>query len=1067
MKIDKKTLSSVGILTLQKFLHTILIITALSFTSKLYGQNDSIKSSSANTIKGVVLDARTKKPIEAVQIQALNNVAAATSNENGEFEIDIYSSSEVLLVKAFFYNAREVAVRGKSNLEIELFPESFSDLYPVIEGISGAIRSSSITNATVGMDKIDVATYASSDNVIQNNMGGHLRAISKSGSVGSGQSIFIRGLNSINLNSQPLYVVDGVIWNNFYDLNSIHDGYINNTIANINLNDIASISVIKDGTSIYGSKGSNGVILIKTKKGVDISTKIEVNAIGGITEAPKSLPVMDGDQFRLYTTDLFGTYEFMSTESVNELDYLQDDPSDLDYNKYHNNTDWDKQVYQKGSFQNYNISVNGGDQRALYALSVGYTGSQGVIKNTNLQRLSTRFNADFFLSDYIDLGLNIGYTNMDRIMFNDGVNYLNSPTFEAMTKAQFLSPYSYTATGTLTADVEDSDIFGTGNPTAIIQNSSNDSRQYRLNMGMTPQFKLSPTLTLSHQFEYNLYKLSEQFYSPIVGVQTTYLTEMGYSNNYALAQKMRNNGIFNDTRLYYENKFGSSHKVKAIAGWRYITDFYELDFGEGHNSGSDQIRWLTTSEEFKQTAGVNNQIKSISNYANVDYSFENKYFLTTTLSIDGSSRFGRETQGGFQLFNHSWGIFPSANAAWLLSSEEFMTGASFIDMLKVRAGYGITGNDAFDPYAWSAYFTSINYMNRANGLIIANIGNPEIQWESTSKLSLGIDAIVLNDKVSLSVDLFSNKTKDLLVQEEIPEHAGSGYYWKNSGELSNKGVELSTQIKLLNLNKLTWEVGASIGRYKNNIESLPEGDIISSFKGAEIITTVGQAAGVFWGYETDGVLSSEAEAETADLSMINAFGIEDDFSAGDMHFVDQNDDGVIDDSDKTIIGDPNPDLYGSFNNKFAYGRFKLDAVFSFSYGNDIYNYLRSELESGSEFINQTTAMLNRWTYEGQVTNQPKAVYGDPMGNARFSDRWIEDGSYLRLKSLSLSYQVPINLGFIEGITLWTSVNNLFTLTNYLGRDPEVSAVNSVLFQGIDTGLIPTSRSFYLGIKMNL
>ncbi len=663
--------------------------------------------------------------------------------------------------------------------------------------------------------------------------------------------------------------------------------------------------------------------------------------------------------------------------------------------------------------------------------------------------------------------MNIGYTNIDRSLYNDGVNYNNSPTFQAMTKAEFINPYSYTSSGTLTADVEDSDIFNIGNPTAIFQNSSNISRQYRLNMGITPQFKLSPTLTLSNQFDYNLYKLNENFYSPFIGTPGETLDGLGFSYNYALVQKMRNNGMYNDTRLTYENKFGDSHMVKAIAGWRYISDFYELDYGKGHNTGSDQKRWLATDELYKITDGSNNAIKSVSNYANVDYSYEKRYFVTATLSIDGSSRFGRETQGGFQLFNHSWGLFPSASAAWLLSSEEFMAGVSYVDQLKLRAGYGISGNDAFDPYAWSAYFSSINYMERANGLILSNIGNPEIQWESTSKLSLGIDATVLNDKVDLSVDLYNNLTKDLLVLSAIPQHAGSGYYWENSGELSNKGFEVSSVVKLLHRNKLTWELGASVGHYKNQIESLPNGDFISTFKGAEILSSVGQAAGVFWGYETNGVFASEADAEAANLTTTTTGGAESTFGAGDMHFVDQNSDGVIDDLDKTVIGDPNPDIYGSFSTKFVYGRFTLDALFSFSYGNDIYNYLRSELESGSLFNNQTTAMMNRWTYEGQETDMPKAEYLDPMGNARFSDRWIEDGSYLRFKSLSLSYNIPLKSGFIEGLTVWASANNLFTFTDYLGRDPEVSANNSVLFQGIDTGLIPTTRSFYLGIKMNL
>lgn len=1061
----KKPITSGTTSILSSRINYLMFIVLFLLSSLANGQNTGT-SDTVQYVNGVIRDAKTKEPIVAAQVSTLNQEAAATTNENGEFKIGVTSQLEVLQVKAYDYNLREVPVQGNDNLEIDLYPVFFKDMYPEIEEFTGKVRSSYSTASVAGTQEIGLPVYISLDEVIQSRMGGDARIVAHSGVTGAGSSIFIRGLNSINLNAQPLYVIDGVIWNDFSDFVSLHDGFLINPLADIDLNDIESISVIKDGTSIYGSKGGNGVILVKTKRGKDFATKIEVNAAGGMVEQPASLPVMNGDQLRIYITDLLGTMNVTQAE-FEEMEFLQDDPNDLSYLTYHNSTNWDDVVYRQGRFQSYNVSVNGGDEKALYYFSMGYSGTRGVVKSTDLQRLNTRFNGDFFMSDKIKMGLNVGFTNVDRNLLDDGVNFYTSPTYLAMIKAEFLNPYMYTTSGTLTTDVEDSDVFGVGNPAAIIERALNTNKHYRLNMGILPEYQISPYLVFSSQFDFNLDKLKETYYSPIVGVADRLIEGFGISENVFRGQQMRNISIFDDTRLTFTPKIGNVHRLKAIAGWRFLNNSYESDYAEGHNSGSDQKRNLLYEEDFKTTNGVNNKINTISNYANLDYSYDNRYFLTASVSVDGSSRFGLETLGGIKLFGHMWGVFPSANLAWLISSESFMDGINFVDRLQVHAGFGLSGNDAIDPYAWSAYFNSIRYMDHANGLIIGNLANNEIQWETTGKINLGMDAILFNDRLSLSADVYQNRTRDLLTLKSLPELVGEGFFWSNGGEMSNTGYEISAVVKLLNLRSLKWEVGTRLGHYRNEILSLPDGQFTTSAYGAEILTSEGNPAGVFYGYKTDGIFTGEAEAEAANLKIIDPEGIEYYFSAGDVHFVDENPDNIIDEKDKQIIGDPNPDLYGNFNSKIALGKLTIDALFTFSYGNEIYNYLRAELESGNDFVNQTTIMLNRWSYEGMETNQPKAVYGDPMGNSRFSDRWIEDGSYLSLKSLSINYSIPLKSNVIEGINIWASANNLWTLTNYLGRDPEVSAQRAVLFQGIDPGLIPSTKSYFVGIKLNL
>ena len=586
-------------------------------------------------------------------------------------------------------------------------------------------------------------------------------------------------------------------------------------------------------------------------------------------------------------------------------------------------------------------------------------------------------------------------------------------------------------------------------------------------MGILPSFQIVPNLILSSQFDYSLDKTIERHYIPIFFTPEELLPNLGYSQNEISSQVMRNTAYFDETRLTFDKKFNDFHHLKAILGWRYINNLYELDYVEEHNSGSNNNTTITGTNSFLKVAGINNQSNSVSNYLNADYDYDNRFFLTGTVAMDASSRFGKETLGGVQLFGRSWGIFPAANGAWLVSSEKFMKHINFLNFFKVRAGYGITGNDGIKDYESLAFFTSTQYMDKANGLVLTNLANSTIQWESTGKANVGADLGLFDNRLSLSIDFFSSNTTDLLVMKNMPDVSGLSYFWNNGGSMTNKGYEVSANLKVFNFKKFKWELGLSVGHYKNVITSLPNGEYTTSVYQGEVLTRVGESAGVFFGYKTNGVFSTTAQAQASNLKILNTDGSYSSFGAGDVRFVDKNGDGIIDSKDKQVIGNPNPNFYGTFNSKFSYKRFTLNGLFTYSLGNDIYNYQRSQLEAGSDFSNQTTAMLGRWTAEGQVTNQPQARYGDPMGNSRFSDRWIEDGSYIRLKTVTLSYDLPIKSNFIEGISFWISANNLLTMTHYLGQDPEVTAGNSVYFQGVDNGLTPLTKSYYLGIKLNL
>lgn len=1018
-------------------------------------------------VKGLVRDANTLKPISAAQIQAMNNVASSTTDEKGQFVINVTNTEEVLSITAFDYTVREISVRGQNNLIIDLYPETFSTFYKAFDGLNGKERVTTTISSSKGLNEFRLPQAISPDEFIHAELGGDVRSVYHSGSAGYGTSMFIRGLNSLNTNAQPLFVVDGVVWNRtFEDATSLQSGFFINPLASIEVGDIESIYVLKDGVSIYGSKASNGVILIKTNRGKSAVTKIDFNIKTGITQKPNAIPVMNAEDYRTYASDIIST-QGLTKNQIAAFGFLKTDPTKPDYGAYHNQTDWSNEVYQLGNTQSYAINVNGGDERALYYFSLGYTGNNGIVKTTSMSRIHTRINADIKLTGSLTTKLNLAYTTIDRNLMDDGIDNRISPTYLSMIKAPFLSPNTFTSSGTKTKDYADADEFGVGNPSAIIQKSKNYTRQYRFNIGITPKYEFNKNLYLSSQFDFYLDKNKEFYFQPMLGTKEIYLDGFGYSHNKAANQVMRNVGLFNDTRLNYSKKIGTDHSLNAYLGWRYQSDYFESDVVSAHNTGSDNNTSVLSSYSYTQVNGINNLTRSISNYASANYNFRNKYFLNISASLDGSSRFGLETKSGYSIFGHSWGLFPSIGGAWLASSEEFMKDFSSIDLFRLRGGYGVTGNDGIEDYATKAYFQTVRYINFANGLVLSNIQNESLQWETTKRWNAGLDLGLFDNCLTLTADVFASTTSNLLTLKTSNKLTGFDAYWNNGGELSNKGFELSANLKVLNLKKFQWEINMNIGHYKNNIESLPEGDQILNLYGGSVLTSVGQPAGVFYGYKTKGVFTNDAEAALGNLHIVNTNGSYSYFGAGDVIFNDKDVNNTINDKDREIIGDPNPDFYGSFSSKMSYKKITLNALFSYSYGNDVYNYLRSQLESGVDMSNQSTIMLSRWRTDGQITKQPKAVFGDPMGNGRFSDRWIEDGSYLRLKTVSISYRIPINNTFINGMDIWVAANNLWKLTNYLGVDPECSTGNSVLSQGIDAGLIPQTQSFFVGLKINL
>lgn len=1024
-------------------------------------------------ISGTVYRASDKMPIPGVRIAVFENTRyTALSDSIGHFYIMVPPQTDIIIATASDYNSVETALCGRTeNIEIMMYSDVFEAEYQ---------RASLFTNADME-ENIENTNALSVDDEIELKLGASVRSIKRSGTPAMGAAMFINGLNSLNASAQPLFVLDGVIIENQSSKTPIHDGYYNNILSAIDIDDIESVTVMKNGTSIYGAKGGNGVILITTKRASSMATRIDVNASVSM-DMPSIMPsMMDADNFRLYASDLLGR----ETNGNTSYTFLNDDPTKSYYQKYHNQTDWTDYIYRDAITQKYGVSVRGGDRVAMYNLSIGYANSQSLIQANDFQRLNIRFNTDISLIDKLDARLDIAFSNTKRHLFDDGTpedftsGTITSTSFLSLIKAPILSPYKFDSYGNITTLLEDADDYGTSlgsnesfaNPLAINKYGTADNKNYQqydmFTISFNPSYQFTKEFSVKSLFYTSFRDETEKYFSPMTGVPMFYLEGKGETYNHAMSQYIRETNLSIDIMADWKKQI-SGNNIAAKAGARFKNNTLKSSTLSGYNTGSDKMPNISGSLAFRDVDGDDDVWRNLAYYADAQWNYNGKYFVQATFCTETSSRFGMESDKGFGMFGVRWGLFPSLQTGWVVSSEEFMRNLPFINKLKITAGYDVSGNDDIDNYASRAYFQAFTYLGSATGLQIANIGNSSVSWETTKRAHVGLDLNILNNRMNLCANLYKDVTDNLITIKSLDDISGLDYYWSNDGSLQNTGYDLSMYAKVVNGKKFKWDLGFSVGHYQNKICALPDNEsFITSIYGAEVLTEIGQPAGLFYGYQTDGVFSTSSQAAEAKLYQLSSTGAKEYFGAGDMIFTDVDHNGEINNKDKMVIGDPNPDLYGNINTGLYYKGWKLSAIFKYSYGNDVYNYQRSQIEGGKMLFNQSSALQNRWTGEGQETNIPKVSYGDPMGNSRFSDRWIEDGSYLKLKNVTLSYTVPVSNAWLQGITVYTTAENLYSFTNYLGSDPETSLSNSVLAQGIDRGLTASGRSFVFGIKINL
>jgi TonB-linked SusC/RagA family outer membrane protein len=856
-------------------------------------------------------------------------------------------------------------------------------------------------------------------------------------------------------------VVDGMIIRSEGFGNPIIGGFHQDPLADINLNNISSVTVLKDATetSWYGIKGSNGVILVNTDQPATGKTTLDVNVSGGIASFSRSIPVMEPDLFKSYLMEQMYDAGMSNEQIFSSYPFLKGDNDYLYYEKYNNNTDWQDEVFNNGLLTEANLKVRGGDERAMYAITGGYISHNGIIRNTGYKRFNFQFNSLVNVSPKIKIGLNLRFANSRLSLMESGSLFQTNPLFASLIKAPFLAVFQQDQDGKDLPVTEDTDEFGFSNPYVVVHKVDATNQGIAFTGYSYLNYQINSHLAFRVTFGIDRNKANERLFVPSWGIAP--------QGNGSARRSMKNKvdeyySIMNEDYLSYDKTFNTIHNLSADAGARIFSDQLWQEFGLAQNSATDEFRNLNTGRSDEVSFG-GYEIKSswISYYSAIRYKLKDRYIASFYLSLDGSSRFGADVKEGIQLYNHPFAVLPVVGLAWRLSEEPFLDQVRWLGELKLKASYGLSGSDDFPDYAGISKYYSIPYY-QVTGFYKNGIANPRIQWETIRKLNAGIEASLFGDKVILMVDVYRDHTLGMITHLDLPAWYGYDQYLANDGECRNTGIDLDLYLRPLK-KTLKWEVDLNYSRYRNEVMDAGQDQVITQFTGGEKITMTGKPLGMFYGYHSLGLFKSEEEATGAGLT--DKAGRR--FEAGDIHFEDLDGNHIINESDRMIIGDPNPRFYGGIYNKFSWRSFSLSAQISYTIGNTVFNYLRSQTESMSGYENQSTSVYDRWVKNGQETDMPKSAFGDPMGNARFSNRWLEDGSYVRLNSLILYYTYPGKLLFIRNMTVYFTGNNLVTWSRYLGYDPEFSYADSAPGQGIDFGKMPQPRSVVVGIKLGL
>lgn len=998
-------------------------------------------------ITGKVVDEKGE-PLPGVSVRIKGAQAATSTGADGSFKLGSADRNATLIFTFVGYATKEIALKGQTSISVQLLPEQKALEEVVVVGY-GTQKKKDVISAVSSIKGRDIENQpvATPQSLIQGRAAG-VQIVQNSGAPGSAVTVRVRGTTSINAGNEPLYIVDGVPVESG-TLNGISlSGSRTSALSSINADDIESMEVLKDAgaLAIYGSRAANGVILITTKRGKKGATSYNFNYYRGVQSDNKSTRV-----------DLMNSQQALELIQEGRANALNNGVSSVygwilpDTLGNLHDTDWQDALFRTASVSNYEMAIRGGENKLRFSLSGSYLDQEGIMINSGYKRGTGRLNLDYDANDKLKIGANLSlsrYKNM-RVSTEDGDRSLIQV---ALKKSPSMPVYN--ADGTY----YNGDVSGFMNPVAWANKVKYENEVSSVAGNAYGEYTFIPRLVLRTTFGLTYASVLDNFFQPSDALRNGVASGQTFSSNVT--------GWINENTLNYSFNI-SKHQVSALLGY---SQQERSSFGiraEGRDYATNNIYTLnaavtpTNAYSYKSGSGLS------SAFARLGYSYDDKYLLEATARRDGSSRFGA---------NRRYVLFPAFSAAWRVSKEGFWKQSSVLNDLKLRGSIGKTGNQDIDDYiAQGRYTTTGSYIGQS-GIYMDILPNPDLTWETTLQYNGGLDLALFNSRITLNVDAYLKKTSNLLLNVELPTTSGFGSVLKNIGSTENKGLEFNLNTINVDKKDFSWSSNFNLSINRNKVTKLNDGAVnilvgtgqgLSGSLVSYSMIQVGEPIGSFYGWKESGVYRySSDNATNMTNSSIGTNGYV--FRGGDMIFSDLNDNNTIDNDDRMIIGNAQPDFTGGFSNTLKYKSFDLNFLMTFSYGNDMVNGTRYSAESVTGF-NGSLELLRRWRNEGDITGIPKANYADPAGNRRFSNRWIEDGSYLRLKTLSLGYTVPqsfISRLKAKSCRMYVMAQNIFTITNYSGYDPEASAFNdNVARIGIDQGTYPQYRSLTFGINV--
>jgi TonB-dependent starch-binding outer membrane protein SusC len=1010
------------------------------------------------SIAGTVVVEGTGQPLSGVQVVLERVNLSAITDERGRFLIvNVPLGTQTLRFSFIGYRTatREVTVGATTaevRVEMTVDPLRLDELVATGYGeqqrrhIAGAV-------ASIRPEAVAREVPATSVNEILRGRVSGVQVVQNSGTPGSGITVRVRGSSSISGGNDPLYVIDGVPMNqgNYSALNMGFGGQGIDALNDLNPHEIESIEILKDASAaaIYGSRASNGVVLITTKRGTAARPEINFGAYYGTQRVWRQIDLLNTEQYMMiYNEGLtarfgparnYGLDEWYGFRGQGDFDVEVEPGVD---------TNWLNEVLRTAPIANLDASVRGGTERVRYFVSGSALNQEGTVRAMGFSRLNGRMNLDYVPMDRLSLGTNVALTQSvtqrarsDNTIYGPFANSLAAPPIHPV--------YN-----------EDGSYFPASpylNPVGLLFEAEAEERGVRILGNTFARYELAQGLNARVSVGLDQLSMRSRSYdSPTFGPWAS-------SGGSGQAGNTFSNKLTLEGTMNFNRALGAQTEFSGVVGTSFEDNMTEWNYVQGTNFPTEYFKYLTSAANIQGGSSTRNDWTMLSYFGRTSFTFADRITTTFNIRRDGSSRFGTANR---------YGTFPSASVLYRLGEEDFMQNQDIIRNLALRASYGQTGNQqALGNFAARGLFGGgQNYMDNP-GIGPTQLANPELRWEKTTQLNIGTDFSMLNDRLAFTFDWYDKNTDDLLVSRPVPRTTGFTSIWSNVGAMKNTGVDLSATAHLLQGGSqgLNWSSTLNVSRNRNEVTALYNDQ---GFMGGFMSRVeVGHPLGVFYGYQTDGIFQSYAEIQAHARQTVHSDPRRA-TAPGDIRFVDVNGDGVINDADRTYLGSPWPDYEGGWTNTLNFRNVDLTAFVQFSQGAQIYNAVRIYMDQyGSFEDNHSTRALRRWTPDNPNTDEPRAIWGDPNRNTRASDRFIEDGSYVRLKNLVLGYRLPdawAGRGGFRSARIYVQGQNLLTSTNYSGFDPEVNyAGNAAVLRGTDFYTLPQARVITFGVNVGM